>query len=242
MERVWRYATSADLTEATAERLMRRLIELQAAQEGPVRLCLTGGRIANRIYEAFIDLVDDAPLDQSRMEIWWGDERFVPTEDPDRHAGYTLAILARKLPMIPSLTHPMLAADGIADNDASAAAYAKELGDTRFDITLLGMGVDGHVASIFPNHPSFGDQAHPVIGVNDAPLGPPSRISMTVDTLNRSHEVWYLVAGEGKATAVAESVAGDPNIPAGVVRGTDATLWLLDRSAAGLLPYHSCSF
>ena len=136
----------------------------------------------------------------------------------------------------------MPAADGIADNDASATAYAKELGDTRFDITLLGMGVDGHVASIFPNHPSFGDQAHSVIGVNDAPLGPPSRISMTVDTLNRSHEVWYLVAGEDKAKAVAESVAGDPDIPAGVVRGTDATLWLLDRSAAGLLPYHSCSF
>lgn len=242
MERVWRYATGTDLTEATAERLMRRLVELQSRHDGPVRLCLTGGRIANRIYEAFIGLVDDAPLDQSRMEIWWGDERFVPTEDPDRHAGYTLAILARKLPMIPSLTHPMPAADGIADNDASAAAYAKELGDTRFDITLLGMGVDGHVASIFPDHPSFGEHAHSVIGVNDAPLGPPSRISMTVDTLNRSHEVWYLVAGEDKAEAVAESVAGDPRIPAGVVRGTDATLWLLDRSAASLLPYHSCSF
>ncbi len=242
MEQVWRYATSADLTDASAERLMRRLVELQAAQEGPVRLCLTGGRIANRIYEAFTELVDDSELDQSRIEIWWGDERFVATDDPDRHAGYTLAILARKLPMTPSLTHPMPAADGIADNDASAAAYAKELGDTVFDITLLGMGVDGHVASIFPGHASFEEHAHTVIGVNDAPLGPPSRISMTVDTLNRSRDVWYLVAGEDKAEAVAASVAGDAGIPAGVVRGTDETLWLLDRSAAGLLPYHFCSF
>lgn len=242
MERVWRYATGADLTEATAERLMHRLIELQAAQDGPVRLCLTGGRIANRIYEAFADLVEDAPLDRSRIEIWWSDERFVPTEDPERHAGLTLSILARTLPMIASLTHPMPAADGIADNDASAAAYAKELGDTRFDITLLGMGVDGHVASIFPDHPSFGEQAHSVIGVSDAPMGPPSRISMTVGTLNRSHEVWYLVAGQDKAEAVAASVAGEPSIPAGVVRGTDTTLWLLDRAAAARLPYHDCSF
>lgn len=242
MERVWRYAIRADLIEATAERLMRRLIELQASQDGPARLCLTGGRIANRIYEAFTDIMDDSGLDESRIEIWWSDERFVPTEDPDRHAGHTLAILARRLPMTPSLTHPMPAADGIADNDASAAAYAKELGDTRFDITLLGMGVDGHVASIFPNHPSFEDHAHSVIGVSDAPLEPWSRISLTVDTLNRSSEVWFLVAGKDKADAVARSVAGDATIPAGVVRGTDVTLWLLDRAAANKLPYHSCTF
>ena len=241
MEQVWRYATSADLTDATAERLMRHLVALQASQDGPVRLCLTGGRIANRIYEVFADLADDYALDQSRVEIWWGDERFVPTEDPARHAGHTLAILARKLPMIASMTHPMPAADGIADSDASAAAYAKELGDTVFDVTLLGMGVDGHVASLFPDHPSFALQGHSVIGVNDAPLGPPSRISLTVETLSRNREVWYLVAGEDKAIAVAASVAGDPAIPAGVVRGCASTLWLVDRSAAGLLPYHSCS-
>lgn len=242
MERVWRYAIRADLIEATAERLMRRLIELQATKDGPARLCLTGGRIANRIYAAFTDLMDDSDLDESRIEIWWSDERFVPTEDPERHAGHTLAILARRLPMTPSLTHPMPAADGIADNDASAAAYAKELGDTRFDITLLGMGVDGHVASIFPNHASFQDQAHSVIGVSDAPLAPCSRISLTVDTLNRSREVWFLVAGKDKADAVSRSLAGDTSIPAGVVRGSNATFWLLDRAAATDLPYHSCTF
>ncbi|MFP5416595.1 MAG: 6-phosphogluconolactonase [Actinomycetes bacterium] len=243
MEQVWRYATGADLTDGVAERLMQGLVERQRkSKDGVVHLCLTGGWIANRIYDAFTELVDDSELEPARIELWWGDERFVPTEDPDRHAGHTLSILARKFPVGSSRTHAMPAADGIADAAASAATYARELGDTVFDICLLGMGVDGHVASIFPDHRSFVESTHTVVGVNDAPKAPSARISLTVPTLNRSREVWFLVSGDDKAAAVARSRAADPTMPAGVVRGTEKTLWLLDRAAASGLPYHECSF
>lgn len=241
-ETVWRYATGNDLAEAAAERLLRRLTELQADPGRVVQLCLTGGRIATRVYTGLTEQLDANGLDPRRLELWWGDERFVPTGDPERHAGHVLAILAGKLPMNSGLTHPMPAADGLADNAAAAASYAKELGDTAFDICLLGMGPDGHVASIFPNHPSFEPSAHSVIGVNDSPFPPDERISLTVPTLNRSAEVWYLVAGDDKADAVRRSLAGDAEVPCGVVRGREQTLWLLDQPAASAVPYHTCSF
>ncbi|MBK8463348.1 MAG: 6-phosphogluconolactonase [Nigerium sp.] len=242
MDTIARYATSSDLALGVAERLMHRLLELQRASDGPVHLCLTGGGIANRVYESFTEMIEASELDPDRIVLWWGDERFVPTESPDRHAGRTLAILARTFAMSSGQTHPMPAADGVADNDAAAATYAKELGDTVFDVCLLGIGEDGHTASLFPNHPSFdATTSHTVIGVNDSPKPPAARISLTVPTFNRSREVWYLISGTHKADAAARARAGDPSIPSGVIRGIDRTLWLLDRDAAAGSPYHECS-
>lgn len=240
-EAIHRYATADDLAHGVAVSLLDRLVALQA-DGGVAQLCLTGGRIANRIYGALGQLVGASLLDPARLELWWGDERFLPTGDPDRNAGPTLAILAASFSLDPARTHPMPAADGLADNVVSAGTYAKELGDTVFDICLLGMGPDGHVASIFPHHPSFAESTHTVIGVDDAPKPPAGRISLTVPTLNRSREVWFLVVGDDKQDAVARSVAGDPEVPAGVTRGTENTVWFLDRAAAGRLPYHQCSF
>ncbi|MFV0450916.1 MAG: 6-phosphogluconolactonase [Propioniciclava sp.] len=242
MNTVVRYANGPDLVDGAAARLLDRLVALQRETEGNAELCLTGGRIANRIYEGVIEQLDESELDPRRLELWWGDENFVPTEDSRRNAGHTLAILARRLPLTPALTHPMPAADGVVDADAAAASYAKELGDTRFDICLLGMGAEGHVASIFPEHPSFAACTPTVVGVNDAPTPPLERISLTVPTLQQSREVWYLVSGESKASALARAMEGDPAIPAGVVRGTERTLWFLDRSAAAEIPYHECNF
>lgn len=242
MTDVHRYATPADLAEGVAQRLLETLVRRQGETDDPVQLCLTGGRIANRMYEEFASRAVDSPLDPSRLELWWGDERFVPTEDASRHAGHTLSILAGYLHLVPSLIHPMPAADGLADSAASATAYAKELGDTTFDVTLLGLGPDGHVASVFPDHPSFEASQHTVIGVTEAPKPPGARITLTVEALNRSREVWYVVSGDDKAGAVARAVTDDVTIPGGVVRGRERTLWLLDRAAGLGLPYHSCSF
>lgn len=239
---VFRHARTDDLARGAGERLLGRLTELQATRDGHVKLCLSGGRIANRVYEVFSERAQGSGLDPAGMEWWWSDERFVATEDRDRQAGHTLAILAGSLALEPAQTHPMPSADGTADNAAAAASYAKELGDTAFDLCILGLGEDGHVASIFPDHPSFAEQHHAVIGVNDSPIPPASRISLTVPTLNRSREVWYLVAGAEKADAVARAFAGDPTLPGGVVRGRDRTLWLLDRAAASGIDYHDCSF
>jgi 6-phosphogluconolactonase len=133
----------------------------------------------------------------------------------------------------------MPADDGVIDVDDAAGIYARELGDLSFDICLLGVGPDGHIASVFPDHPSFeaslaGDAD--VIGVRDAPKPPPLRISLTHPVINRSTEVWFTVSGEDKADAVGWAVLDEKPVPAGRAHGADRTVWLLDTAAASRLP------
>lgn len=238
--RVQRYLDTEDLAGRVAHSLLTTLVAAQA--DGRVaQLCLTGGRIAGLVYERLAELVTDSELDPGRLELWWGDERFVPTDDPDRNAGPTLATLAGWFSLDPARTHPMPAADGVIDADASAATYAKELGDTHFDVTLLGMGADGHVASIFPDHPSEEQSGAAVIGVSDSPKPPSERISLTLARLSRSHQVWFLVSGADKADAVTRVLGGDETLPAARVHGEIETVWFLDRAAAAGLPLFECS-
>jgi 6-phosphogluconolactonase len=135
----------------------------------------------------------------------------------------------------------MPSADGVVDAGASAATYAKELGETRFDLCLLGMGPDGHVASIFPNHVSSEITTQSVIGVSDAPKPPAERISLTIQALSNSEEVWFLVSGREKAAALARALAGDTDLPAGRVTAQGRTLWLVDQDSAAELPYFDCA-
>lgn len=229
-----------DLADRGAVRLLAKLIELQA--DGRVaQLCLTGGRIASSLYARLGELVAGSTLDPTRLELWWGDERFVPTDDPERNAGPTLALLARHFTLDSGRTHPMPSADGVIDAGASAATYAKELGETRFDLCLLGMGPDGHVASIFPQHISSEITTQSVIGVSDAPKPPAERISLTIQALNNSEEVWFLVSGSEKASALTRALAGDTELPAGRVSGQGRTLWLVDQASAAELPYFDCA-
>ena len=237
---VLRYLDADDLASHAAARLVDALVGYQA--DGRVaHLCLTGGRIALRVYHQLAGLVGGSDLDPARLELWWGDERFVPTDDPARNVGPTLASLAGRFVVDPARTHPMPAADGLIDAGAAAATYAKELGDTRFDVCLLGLGEDGHVASIFPGHPSGEATSQTVIGVSDSPKPPAERITLTIPALSRSGEVWFLVSGEEKADAVAAALAGDESLPAARVQGEESTLWLVDRAAASRLPYFECS-
>lgn len=222
-----------ELAESVAHQLRRSISELQADPDRVVQLCLTGGRIANRMYRQLADGQGDNTVDWKRVEFWWGDERFVATESPDRNAGQTLALLAATIPLDPARVHPMPAEGGQADLNQAAMQYAAELGDIRFDICLLGMGPDGHVASIFPDHPSFErDTSFKVIGVTDSPKPPPERISLTIPVINQSAEVWLIVSGAEKADAAARAIDGDENLPAGAVHGRLRTVWFLDEDAA----------
>lgn len=237
---VIRYRDAEDLANQAAVRLLQTLIGFQAGDR-VAQLCLTGGRIAQRIYARLAELVVGSELDPARLELWWGDERFLPTDDPDRNAGPTLATLAGRFPLESSRTHPMPAADGLIDAGAGAATYAKELGDTHFDLVLLGMGTDGHVASIFPDHPSGEPTAQTVMGVSDSPKPPSERISLTAHALNRSGQVWFLVSGAEKAASLRLALDGDQRLPAARIHGEEATVWLIDQAAAEELPYFECS-
>jgi 6-phosphogluconolactonase len=107
----------------------------------------------------------------------------------------------------------------------------------RLDVLLLGMGPEGHVASIFPGSPAVRDQ-RPVVAVRNCPKPPPTRVSLGFTAINSAEEVWVIVSGEGKAAAVAQALSGaaPDEIPAAGVRGTRATRWLLDAPAASGLP------
>jgi len=230
------YSSAGDVAEALAARLIARLVEIQQGGRVP-QVALTGGRIATVAYQR---LAADGPrsaVDWSEVELWWGDERFVVAADDDRNDKATLEVLRSALPLDETRIHPMPASDQGLDLDAAAAAYANRLGDTVFDICLLGMGPDGHVASIFPDHPSA-PAAERVIAVRNSPKPPPERISLTLEVINESSEVWFLVSGSDKAAATRMALlgTGPELVPAARVAGVKATVWLLDEDAAVELP------
>lgn len=233
------HADPAVLAQAVAARLLVSLIDAQAAR-GEATVVLTGGGIATTVYEAVAASPARHAVDWSRVTFWWGDERFLPAGHPDRNETQARAALGELLER--ARVYPMPAADGPDGDDpeAAAARYARQLDATahpahlpRFDLLLLGMGDDGHIASIFPEQPAA-YEVRAVCAVRGAPKPPPTRITLTLPTINTAGQIWLVVAGANKATAVnlALSGTGPMQIPAAGVCGVDRTLWLLDRAAA----------
>lgn len=241
-QRVARLSDAAELADVVAHRLLERIVALQSVKD-LVHVCLTGGTTANLMYERFADLVPDSALDVARLQLWWSDERFVPATDPDRNSLQAVTRLARTLEVNSATTHTMPAADGRLDAHQCAAEYAAELDDTHFDVTLLGVGEDGHVGSIFPNHQSFEATTKTVIGVTESPKSPAERITLTIPALSRTDELWFIANGTPKADVVARAVQGDKSLPAAHPRGQDATYWFIDSDAAANLPQqYRCEF
>ena len=229
------HANADEVVEALTARLLARLAEIQREFRVP-QVALTGGRIATRAYGNLGAEGANSAVDWSRVELWWGDERFVPAGSDDRNAEPTLKLLSG-LRFDPDRVHPMPAADAGLELDQAAEAYAVELGDTVFDVCLLGLGPDGHVASLFPEHPSSYAEGE-VIPVRAAPKPPSDRISLTLPVINRSREVWFLVSGSDKAAAAKMALlgAGPVQVPGAGVAGAERTLWLMDTDAASQLP------
>lgn len=236
------------LAAAAAARLVTRLVDLQSAGRVP-SLVLTGGTIANRMYAEIAGLPARDAVDWSRVDLWWGDERFVPAGDPDRNEQQARKALLDELRLDPSRVHPVAADEGeyAGDPDRAASDYAAELARAAqpedhgpvpaFDLLLLGVGPDGHVASLFPERPELYDE-RATASVRHSPKPPPTRVTMTMPTLRSAREVWFVVAGADKATParLALGGAGMMQVPAAGVAGTSRTLWLLDRDAAAELP------
>jgi len=237
------HATPELLVQAAAARLVVRLVDAQA-ERGFATLVLTGGRIANELYAALRTSPARDAVDWSHVDIWWGDDRFLPSGHPDRNETQAREALLSALPLDPARVHPMPAADGSDGNDpeAAAARYVDELAAAarpgtaalpHFDVLLLGVGDDGHIASVFPEYPAA-YESRPVAAVRGAPKPPPVRLTLTLPTINTAEDVWLVVAGADKAGAVGMAMtgAGPVALPAAGVRGVEQTLWLLDRAAA----------
>jgi len=234
------HVDAADLATAVAGELIARLEAAQARGEEP-QIGLTGGSIAEEVHSELARMGAGSEVDWGRVVLWWGDERFVAPDSPDRNAGRARAAFADRLAFDPAKVHEVPStADSSSVEDAAAAysAQLREHGGGSFEVLMLGVGPDGHVASLFPGSPQLDADDQVAVGVTASPKPPPERVSLTFGALNRSRSVWFLVSGEGKAGAVARALSPGTDrheIPAAGVTGEAETIWFLDRESASQL-------
>lgn len=251
--------SAAQLAENTAARLVATLVAAQNTR-ALAFLAVTGGGILEQTMTSLRDLPARDSVDWRRVSLWWGDERFVATDSPERNDRAAFDALFDSVTLSPANVHRMPASDGpwADDIDAAVDAYSADLaaavgtvgtagtdidGDVpHFDALLLGIGPDGHVASLFPEHPGVHELDASVLAVRNSPKPPPLRTSLSFRAIESANEIWIIASGAGKAEAVALALggAGRVQIPAAGARGRHRTLWLVDRDAASRLPrdYH----
>jgi 6-phosphogluconolactonase len=219
-----KHASIHDDLESLSIAAARRIAELAAeaiAARGVFRIALAGGETPRRCYEQLRQL----PLDWARVQVYFGDERCLPVGDPQRNDVMARAALLDRVDIPAANVHPIPAELGAA---AAAASYAATLGCEPLDLALLGMGEDGHTASLFPDNPATASRDS-VVAVFGAPKPPPERVSLGMDTLNAARHKLFLVAGAGKRTAL-ERMARGERLPAAAVADAE---WFLDRTASG---------
>jgi 6-phosphogluconolactonase len=234
------------LATAVAARLVTELLDAMAAR-GRASVVLTGGGIGTAVLAELAASPAADAVDWRRLDVWWGDERFRPTGDPERNETGARQALLSKVDLDPGRVYPMPGPDGPDGDDPEAAAvrYARWLREAArpagpvppFDVLMLGIGPEGHVASLFPGLPAVFDE-RPVVAVRRSPKPPPVRLSLTFPAIQAAREVWVIASGEEKAEAVRLSLSGasPQRVPAAGARGRERTLYLLDRAAAGQLP------
>lgn len=240
--------TADQLADEVAQRLLSTLATAQR-QHGHAVLALTAGSIMEKTWAALAASAAKENVDWSAVDVFWADERYVASDSPDRNDRPAREILFSQAPFSLARLYPMPATDSsYGDLDAAAAGYAQQLAGARrpddsgeipnFDVVLLGVGPDGHCASLFPHHPGVRDDSSTVIAVCDSPKPPPNRISLSLRGLAAANEIWFVASGTGKAEAVARALGGnDPvQVPASAPRGRVRTLWLVDQDAAAKLP------
>ena len=230
----------ANLSTAVAGELLSRLADAQASGAVP-QIALTGGTIAVAVHRELARLSPSSEVDWSRVVVWWGDERFVAPDSPDRNSGQAREALLSSVGVDAAKVHEMPSTADAPDVDAGAVAYSdagRMHGSGEFDVMMLGVGPDGHVASLFPGFPQLDVDDKIAVGVTGSPKPPPERITLTFSALNRSKSVWFLVSGDQKAAAVASALAEGTDLhdtPAAGVSGSEETIWFLDRAAASQL-------
>ncbi|RBY90674.1 6-phosphogluconolactonase [Blastococcus sp. TF02A-26] len=237
------------LARAVASALVARLAAAQAVH-GTASVVLTGGGVGTAVLRHVAGLAAEPgpgqDVDWSAVDVWWGDERFVPADDAERNERGAREALLDPVGVPAERVHAMPASDaGFGTPEEAADWYAGQLAAAapegsslpRFDVLLLGMGPEGHVASIFPDSPAVRDE-RPVVAVRDCPKPPPTRVSLGFAAITAAEEVWLVVSGDGKAEAVARALDGAAReeLPAAGAHGRRATRWLLDAAAASRLP------
>jgi 6-phosphogluconolactonase len=233
----------AEVAAAVADRFLQRMAAAQGRGEEP-HVALTGGTIAHAVHRQIALKSPEYDVDWNRVVFWWGDERFVAPDSPDRNALDARSVFLDVIGA--GQVHEMPSTAGAPDVATAASAYSdlvRGSGAGEFDLVMLGMGPDGHVASLFPGFPQLDVDDRIAESVTGSPKPPPERVSLTFAAMNRTRAAWFLVTGSEKADAVHRALAdsGDLHeIPArGInpvpLEGAGETIWFLDLAAASRL-------
>ena len=239
-------ATADDLAESVAAMLATRIADAQAAGRIP-SIVLTGGGIGTAVLGCLREPGTAAAIDWSCVDLWWGDERYLPVGDPDRNDTAAFRNLLDHVPVDPARVHRIPGPEASASAEDAAAQYAAQLhrhaappgAVPAFDVVLLSIGPDGHVASLFPEAPALHETQDAVLAVHGSPKPPPTRVTLTYPAIAAAREVWVLASGPAKADAVRlmlEEHAGPLQVPAVGAVGSLRTLVILDADAAAGLP------
>ena len=239
-QEIFIYPDHDTLASAIGARFVTAISDAQNAR-GIAHVSLTGGRGGTSALAATLADPACASVDWSRVDFWWSDERFLPEGDPQRNETDSRAALLDHIPALPEKIHymPRLGEDYGDDVDAAAAGYAAELArafggePAIFDVSMLGIGEDAHVASLFPGREEQFAQAT-CVSVRDSPKPPPTRTTFNMATIQSSREVWLIASGAGKADAIKLATSGlsAKEAPAGAARGIERSLVLCDQDAA----------
>ena len=230
--------------DGVAREAANRFVSIVAdaiADRGIARVALSGGGAPKRVYPLLLEPARRDALDWSAVEFFWGDERAVPPDHPESNFGVAYGMLISQLPGVrPDRVHRMQAE--APDADAAALAYETELrlafgarGDAppAFDLVWLGMGADGHTASLFPGTTALDETARWAVA-NWVPAHDAWRMTLTLPVLNAARETLFVVTGADKADAMARVRSGDPDLPAARITGR-AVRWIVDAAAAALV-------
>ncbi|QPZ39944.1 6-phosphogluconolactonase [Paramicrobacterium chengjingii] len=233
------------LAASIAARFLTKVVDLLDEQER-VNIVLEGGRVALDVLTQINANPARDTVDWARVHFWWGDERYVPSGDADRNDAKARTALLDHIDVPESNIHPMAAPDSGLDLDAAAEAYAAELAEhaegsialPRFDITFLGVGPDGHTASLFPDHTQVLEKSAFVLPVTESPKPPSDRLTLTRPALNSSQRIWVEIAGAEKASSLGLALAGASysEVPIAGIKGRRRTVFFVDKEAAAEVP------
>jgi 6-phosphogluconolactonase len=218
------YQDATELIEVATTEAMTA-ISLHLLNKGVCHLALTGGTLGADFAKTLVAKINKS-ADLTGLNIWFSDERFSAADSPLRNA----APVHDNLKNSTVILHEVKASDGELTVQAAADLYAAELELIEMDICILGLGPDGHVASLFPNH---WEQSAPgkVIAITDSPKPPAQRVSFSIPFINTSAQVWIIAAGAEKAAAVTQVLEADLTVPAGHVMGAELTRLIVDAAA-----------
>ncbi len=243
--RVRVYDDKAGLSAAVAARFLRRMRDI-LDEKPEAHVVLTGGTMGEAVLADVASSKLRDKVDWARVTFWWGDERYLPKGDPDRNETQARRALLDSLELRAEQVRPFPAHGEHASIDEAAAAYAAELASAApegaahpvFDITFLGVGPDGHVASVFPDHDAVRDRHNVVLAETSSPKPPPERLTLTLPVINSSERVWLVLAGADKAGALGLALAdaNPADVPVAGVHGKLRTVFFVDAAAAAEVP------